>query len=320
MATNEFLPFAEGGNPNVESLEAWEADSARINGFTSGIAKSKPVNRILKQGAVVSTALGQLIVNNLNIDAKADSEEFLAALTKLFAKYCKTVNGSAPDESGNINIPLDFLPLSGGTVTGDVRVNGSVSATNFFGKATTAYTADSATTATTATKATTADSATTATTATSATKATQDGNGNTITSTYIKNITISGRYITVQWGNDTTTKLTTQDTTYTPTAATSSTYGCIKPSTSWTCLVNAQGSTTSYSYTATQNCFIIAYNTGGTNNSDPNIYVGGTRIYHQYSHHNDGHIAYPMIFLTKGQTVTYSQESCTFSCYVLYMG
>ena len=47
--------------------------------------------------------------------------------------------------------------------------------------------------------------------AATATKATQDGSGNTITSTYIKSLSISGTTITVKKGDDTSSTITTQD-------------------------------------------------------------------------------------------------------------
>ena len=68
-----------------------------------------------------------------------------------------------------------------------------------------ATSAGSATNATNATKAATADSAT---------KATQDSAGQQINTTYIKSLTVSGRTITITKGNNTTTTITTQDTTY----------------------------------------------------------------------------------------------------------
>ena len=48
----------------------------------------------------------------------------------------------------------------------------------------------------------------------SATKATQDASGNTIASTYIKGLSVSGRTITYTKGDNTTGTITTQDTTY----------------------------------------------------------------------------------------------------------
>jgi hypothetical protein len=173
MATNEFLPFAEGGNPNVESLETWQDDPARENGFTSGIAKSKPVNRILKQGACAAKAIADIIVDKTGKDALLNSESLQEGIEAVLAQY---------------------LPLTGGTVTGNIT------APTFTG------------TASYATKAGTADSATTATSATSATKATQDSSGQTITSTYIKSASVSGTTVTFTRGNGTTFTITTQDT------------------------------------------------------------------------------------------------------------
>lgn len=63
--------------------------------------------------------------------------------------------------------------------------------------------------------ASTADYAKNAGSASSATKATQDGAGQTINSTYIKSLGVSGRTVTVTKGNGTTSSFTTQDTTYT---------------------------------------------------------------------------------------------------------
>lgn len=56
--------------------------------------------------------------------------------------------------------------------------------------------------------------ATKADTANSATKATQDSTGQQINTTYIKGLSVSGRTITITKGDNTTTTITTQDTTY----------------------------------------------------------------------------------------------------------
>jgi hypothetical protein len=282
MATNEFQTFAEGGNPSISSYDEWEDDAARVNGFTSGVAKSKPVNRVLKQGAAVSKAIADIIVEKTGKDALLNSASLQEGIEAVLAQY---------------------LPLTGGTVTGDIT------APTFTG------------TASYATKAGTADRATTATSATSATKATQDSSGQTITSTYIKSASVSGTTVTFTRGNGTTFTITTQDTNtvYTLPAASTSAYGGLKPSSSWARLVSGTATTT-YSYTATQNCFLVAYNTGGTNSATSTLSVGGTTIYSRYTHHNNGKIAYPMIYLAKGQTATYTQESCYFVCSILYMG
>lgn len=73
-------------------------------------------------------------------------------------------------------------------------------------------TADSAKSVKYATSAGHATSAGSASTADSATKATRDAAGNDINSTYIKNLSVSGRTITFTKGNGTTGTITTQDT------------------------------------------------------------------------------------------------------------
>lgn len=73
-------------------------------------------------------------------------------------------------------------------------------------------TADSAKSVKYATSAGSADSATKASTAGSATKATQDSAGQQINTTYIKNLSVSGRTVTFTKGDGTTGTITTQDT------------------------------------------------------------------------------------------------------------
>ena len=72
-------------------------------------------------------------------------------------------------------------------------------------------TADSAKSVKYATSAGSASSATHASTADSATKATQDSAGNNINTTYVKDLSVSGRTITFTKGNGTTGTITTQE-------------------------------------------------------------------------------------------------------------
>ena len=73
-----------------------------------------------------------------------------------------------------------------------------------------------------------AASATTASSASSATKASQDSSGQTITSTYIKGLSVSGRTITYTKGDGSTGTITTQDNNTTYSTGTSSTAGLTK--------------------------------------------------------------------------------------------
>ena len=36
--------------------------------------------------------------------------------------------------------------------------------------------------------------------------------------------------------------------------------------------------------------------------------IGGVTIYRDYGHHNDGNNSYPMMYLSKGQTLTLTQN------------
>ena len=103
------------------------------------------------------------------------------------------------------------------------------------------------------------------------------------------------------------TKTVTMPSCSVPTAS-SSTMGGIKPASAWVKLLSGT-SKSSYSYTATKNCFVCAYNSGGTNNMTVQAAIGGVTIFRDYGHHNDGNNSYPMMYLSKGQTITLTQNS-----------
>lgn len=94
--------------------------------------------------------------------------------------------------------------------------------------------------------------------------------------------------------------------------------GGSKPAANWVKLANG-ASVSTYSYTAPKNCYICAYNNGGTNNMKVNAAINGVQIFHHGSHHNDGHNAYPMFYLAKGHTLTLSQDASTLHVSVLYL-
>ena len=92
-----------------------------------------------------------------------------------------------------------------------------------------------------------------------------------------------------------------------PTAS-SSTMGGIKPASAWVKVLASDSNVSTHSYTATKNCFVCAYNNGGTNNMTVMAAIGGVTIYRDYGHHNDGNNSYPMMYLSKGQTITLTQN------------
>lgn len=84
MATNDFIPFATGNNANVTSQADWIALPAVSSGFVSGKASSAQVNKALRQGTFVTSALAKFISNALNADVKdnGDSAGFVEQLTQ----------------------------------------------------------------------------------------------------------------------------------------------------------------------------------------------------------------------------------------------
>lgn len=63
MAKNEFLPFGTPEGANVLSNQEYEALAARHNGFTSGVAKSKELNKVWRQASLIASAVAQFIVD-----------------------------------------------------------------------------------------------------------------------------------------------------------------------------------------------------------------------------------------------------------------
>lgn len=63
MAKNEFLPFGTAEGANVLSNQEYEALAARHNGFTSGVAKSKELNKVWRQASLIVSAVAQFIVD-----------------------------------------------------------------------------------------------------------------------------------------------------------------------------------------------------------------------------------------------------------------
>lgn len=63
MAKNEFLPFGTAEGANVLSNQEYEALAARHNGFTSGVAKSKELNKVWRQASLIASAVAQFIAD-----------------------------------------------------------------------------------------------------------------------------------------------------------------------------------------------------------------------------------------------------------------
>ncbi|HDS8579153.1 TPA: hypothetical protein QH731_004521, partial [Klebsiella variicola] len=101
MATNNFKPFATGNGANVLSQADYEALSALSSGFLSGKASSAQINKALRQGTFVSSAVAQFICNTLSSDVidNGDISSFVAYLVSAIQKQAtEGVSGGLGDD------------------------------------------------------------------------------------------------------------------------------------------------------------------------------------------------------------------------------
>ena len=107
MATNQLLPFANGDTPNVLDFSSWNALAARQTGFQSGIASSQQFNYILAQGGAAGYVIGQLVADELALDATFDCTTLYANFKRAIATFV------------GANLPA-------GSVTTDMLADGAV--------------------------------------------------------------------------------------------------------------------------------------------------------------------------------------------------
>lgn len=107
MATNRLLPFANGDTPNVLDFATWNTLAARLTGFQSGIASSQQFNYILAQGGAAGYVIGQLVADELNLDATFDCTTLYANFKRAIATFV------------GANLPA-------GSVTTDMLADGAV--------------------------------------------------------------------------------------------------------------------------------------------------------------------------------------------------
>jgi hypothetical protein len=100
--TNDFLPFANDASAGVETqsdyLAALTSGYVRT-GFTTGTASSTQVNKALRQGTVMASALASFIVNVLNqnvLDGGGSS-----SITALAGQILSAVKGAVQGGAGN---------------------------------------------------------------------------------------------------------------------------------------------------------------------------------------------------------------------------
>ena len=154
MASTNFLVFDEG-KQNMMSDGDYSANTQRARGVTPGIAYPNLHNKLYYQVSVMAKAIADFMVVQGANASDEDVEQLTADISTAFTNF---VDNKTKDV---------YLPLSGGTMKGNINANGyNITATKFIGNL--QGKADSAANAEVATK------------------ATQDSKGRQIDTTYLK--------------------------------------------------------------------------------------------------------------------------------------
>ncbi len=98
--TNQFYPIATDSSANVISNASWQASNTRQVGFQSGIMPSNGLNVALRQGTVLSSAIGAFIAGQ-GYDALDNGD--LAALTANFKAALKGVIVNTPQRNNTVS-------------------------------------------------------------------------------------------------------------------------------------------------------------------------------------------------------------------------
>ena len=145
MASTNFLVFDEG-KQNMMSDGDYSANTQRARGVTPGIAYPNLHNKLYYQVSVMAKAIADFMVAQGANASDEDVEQLTADISTAFTNF---VDNKTKDV---------YLPLSGGTMKGNINANGyNITATKFIGNL--QGKADSAANADLAAKATTAENA-----------------------------------------------------------------------------------------------------------------------------------------------------------------
>ena len=109
MPTNYLTQFATSGTANLPVESTWQNLTERATGFQTGLARSSYFNRLFAQGANAAYVIGQMVVDYASADADLDGATLYTNFKTALNSY---VGGS-------------FLPLSGGTMTGNILASQS---------------------------------------------------------------------------------------------------------------------------------------------------------------------------------------------------
>lgn len=170
MASTNFLVFDEG-KQNMMSDEDYSANTQRARGVTPGIAYPNLHNKLYYQVSVMAKAIADFMVAQGANASDEDVEQLTDDISTAFTNF---VNNKTEEK---------YLPLSGGTMKGNINASGyNITATKFIGNL--------------------QGKADSATNADLAAKANQDSQGQVINTTYVKGVTSSNDTLAITKGDN----------------------------------------------------------------------------------------------------------------------
>lgn len=200
MVNTNFLVFDEG-KQNMMSDGDYSANTQRARGVTPGIAYPNLHNKLYYQVSVMAKAIADFMVAQGANASDEDVEQLTADISTAFTNF---VDNKTKEK---------YLPLAGGTLTGNLTVNGYMYATapdisESNNKVPTAFWVKAYAPSKTGEGASGNWGINITGNANTSTKTTQDSQGQQINTTYIKGITASNATLTITKGSGTTYSVT----------------------------------------------------------------------------------------------------------------
>lgn len=200
MVNTNFLVFDEG-KQNMMSDRDYSANTQRARGVTPGIAYPNLHNKLYYQVSVMAKAIADFMVAQGANASDEDVEQLTADISTAFTNF---VDNKTKEK---------YLPLAGGTLTGNLTVNGYMYATapdisEGNNKVPTAFWVKAYAPSKTGEGASGNWGINITGNANTSTKTTRDSQGQQINTTYIKGITASNATLTITKGSGTTHSVT----------------------------------------------------------------------------------------------------------------
>jgi hypothetical protein len=112
--TNDFLPFATGGTPNVIDQTTYSSLGARSAGFSAGVAQSAELNKVWRQSSIIAAAVAQFIADQTGQNVVDDGTTSTIETNLLAAiQYAASHLGAIPQgrqvftSSGTFTVPAN---------------------------------------------------------------------------------------------------------------------------------------------------------------------------------------------------------------------